>query len=378
MNFDKPIDRKNKGFVKWEKYKNTNILPMWVADMEFKSPPAIIEALQNKISEGLFGYSYAPYEAYQSVINYEKQKNNWQIEKDWIIFVPGLVSILYAITRIFATKDEEIITFVPIYPPFINAPEFNGRKLITVQLDKNEESYKIDYNLLEQSITTKTKILMLCNPQNPTGKVFSEEELIKISDIAKKYNLLIVSDEIHCDLILDENAKHIPISTISDYAKQNTITLQAPSKTYNIAGLNTAFVIIPDKSIRENFINGIGESIPLVNVLGYQALIAAYNKSELWRLKLIEYLKSNREIVYNFVKKHPLLNMIKPQATYLAWIDISKANLKNPVEHFEKFGIGLNDGKQFGLPNYVRLNFACPKNMLKEGLKRLDNALKNL
>jgi cystathionine beta-lyase len=176
---------------------------------------------------------------------------------------------------------------------------------------------------LEQSITAKTKILMLCNPQNPTGKVFSEEELIKISDIAKRHNLLIVSDEIHCDLILDENAKHIPISTISDYANQNTITLQAPSKTYNIAGLNTAFVIIPDKSIRENFVNGIGESIPLVNVLGYQALIAAYNKSELWRLELIEYLRNNREIVYNFVKKHPLLNMIKPQATYLAWIDIS-------------------------------------------------------
>ncbi len=376
FDFDKILDRKNKGFVKWDKYVGKDIIPMWVADMEFKSCNFIIKRLRQKINEGMFGYSYPPKEAYEAVIVYEKRMHDWEIEKEWIIFVPGLVSSIHAIINIFTKRNQNVLTFLPIYPPFIQAPKLFKRKLKGYFLKQNNNSFIVDFDMLKNDLEKKDKLFMLCNPHNPTGKIFSKEELFKISEIAKENNLLVVSDEIHCDLILDKNKKHIPFATVSDFALQNSITMHAPSKTYNIAGLNTAFLIIPNKKLRKKFLNGVGETIPLVNVLGYQALIAAYNNCENWKHQLLEYLVLNRDIVYEFINSTKMLKMIKPDATYLAWIDATK--IKNPAKYFEKYGVGLSDGADFGQEGYVRLNFACPRAMLFEALNRIEKALSNL
>ena len=377
-NFDEIIDRKNKGFIKWEKYKDTDILPMWVADMEFKSPKSIIERLKRKANEGLFGYSLPPKEAYQAVMDYEKREHNWNVEKDWIIFVPGLVSSLYAIFRIFTDTSQKIVTFFPVYPPFIKAPKNVNRELKSIFLHRSNSEYIFNFDEIENAIDENDKMLLFCNPHNPTGKVFSKKELQKLEQIAKENNMIVVSDEIHCDLILDKDKKHIPFATISEYAKQNSITMHAPSKTYNIAGLNAAVLIIPNEKIREKFFYEVEESIPLVNVLGYQGLISAYNECNPWRKNLLEYLRKNRDIVFNFINSTQHLSMKKPQATYLAWIDISKLKLENPIKYFEKFGIGLSDGAEFGQKGFIRLNFGCPKKMLYQGLERIDKAIKSV
>ena len=377
-NFDKIFDRRYKGFVKWQKYENSDIIPMWVADMEFKSPSPILDKIKDKLEEGFLGYSYPPKEAYDSIIEYEFKEHNWKIKKDWIIFVPGLVSTLYAISKIFAKQDEGIATFIPIYPPFIKAPLYHKRKLKMIDLMRENQRYAIDFKKLKNQLTPNDKIFLFCNPHNPTGKVFDEQELVKFSQTVEEKNMLIVSDEIHCDIILNQDNRHIPIATVSEYALNNSITLQAPSKTYNIAGMNTAFVIIPNKIIREKFIQGVEESIPLVNVLGYQALIAAYNSGKRWKDKLLEYLRENMNIVYEFVKKFPKLKMLKPDATYLAWIDIRNLNLKNPIEYFERYGVGLSDGVDFGAEGFVRLNFGCSKAMLYKALERMKIAIEDI
>lgn len=351
---------------------------MWVADMDFKTPPQIINALQERLEHGIFGYSMPTNKVYQSVINYLLKKYNWEVKKEWIIFLPGLVSALYAITRIFAKQDEDILTFLPIYPPFLKAPNFNKRELKKIPLKQKNGKYMVDFDMLENAIDNKTSLLLFCNPQNPTGKVFEKEELERISDLCCKNNILICSDEIHSELILDKGKKHIPIATISYEMANNSITLMAPGKTYNIAGLNAAFVIIPNLNIKERFIKGVGESIPIVNTLAYTALTEAYNLSDEWRNNLLNYLRENREILKNFIKNNPILKYIPGEATYLAWIDCRMMKLKNPAKYFEKYGVGLNNGGDFGVNGFVRLNFGCPKSQLSVALQRMQAALDNL
>ena len=348
---------------------------MWVADMDFKTSPKIIDALHKRLEHGVFGYSMPTDEVYLSVTNYLLKKYNWKVEKDWIFFLPGLVSALYAITRIFVDKEDEILTFVPIYPPFLKAPDFNKKILKKIPLKQENGKYVVNFDMLENTIGDKTSLLLLCNPQNPTGKVFTKDELVRISDLCHKNNILICSDEIHSDLILDKEKNHIPIATISKASENNSITLMAPSKTYNIAGLNASFVIIPNEEIREKFIEGIGDSIPIVNTLAYTALTESYKLPDDWRNELLDYLRENREILKIFINRNPILEYLPGEATYLAWIDCRKMNLKNPALYFEKYGVGLNNGADFGMSGFVRLNFACPKSQLNNALERMQNAL---
>lgn len=373
--FDKIIERRGTSSLKWDRFKDADIIPMWVADMDFQAPEPVRKALQERIEHGIYGYSMPTEKLNQTVVNKLKQLYDWLIEPSWLVWLPGLVVGLNIVSR-FVRDDEELITFVPAYPPFLDAPAYAKRKLKIVPLLFENNRYSFDLKGFDKSISTQTKLFILCNPHNPTGRVFDRDELQAVANICLKNDIMICSDEVHCELILCEK-KHIPIATLNKEIHDRTITLMSPAKTFNLAGLNCGFAVIPDRSIRKRFIHimrGIAPSC--INALGFTAAQAAYSECEDWRSSLLKYLANNKNIVYGFINNRiPLLSMADVEATYLAWIDTRKLNVSDPVSFFEKAGVGLSDGREFGSAGFVRLNFGCPRKILMQGLERMKSAV---
>jgi cystathionine beta-lyase len=274
--------------------------------------------------------------------------------------------------------EGNVITNAPIYPHFYKAPLNQKREVIQVPLIEKNNRYSIDFEAFEQAIKPTCKLFMLCNPYNPGGTVFTKTELEKLINICERHNLIICSDEIHCDLILNENAKHIPIATLSEYSKQNSITLMAPSKTFNIAGLQSSYAIIPNVHLRKEFIRASAGIVHGINLLAITATRVAYTSCDGWLEKLKIYLRENLDLVQEFVAKNPSLKLLDQDATFLAWIDARSLHVKSPYEFFLEHGVGLSDGEPFGDKNFVRLNFGCPKSQLKEALKRMQKAMDSL
>ena len=267
------------------------------------------------------------------------------------------------------------MTLTPIYPPFLTAPGSSKRELITVPLSPGKDKWEIDFDLLEQSITEKTGLLLLCNPNNPAGRVFSRQELDKLISICDRHDIIICSDEIHCDLILDTDKKHIPAANISREAADRTITLMAPSKTFNIPGLGCSFAIISNAPLRNKFLKAMAGIVPEVNVLGFSAAEAAYRDGWDWLEALLDYLRLNSRLVEQEINSMDGLVMKHVEATYLAWIDARTIDKISPGRFFEKFGVGLFEGSDFGCPGFVRLNFGCPHSLLLEALNRMRKAI---
>ncbi len=374
--FDEIIDRRGTYSEKWEIYKGRDIIPMWVADMDFKSPPPVIDALKKRVDNGVFGYTNEPDELFDAIVKRMKKLYSWKIEKQWITLLPGLVSGINAVSRAFGLKDDEIITTVPVYPPFLAAPENSGKKLISVPMAEKNRRYSLDFDKIERAITPQTRLFILCSPHNPCGTLFTKKELLKLSEICAARNVVVCSDEIHCDFILEENKRHIPLASISDTAAENTITLMAPSKTYNIPGLGCSYAIISNDEKREIFEKSNKGIMPHVNLMGLTAGIAALTKCDDWLEELIVYLRKNRDIVEKRISGINGLEMNHVEATYLAWIDTRKTQIKNPAAFFEKAGVGLSSGTYFGAEGFLRLNFGCPESQLKKALDRMEAALK--
>lgn len=375
--FDRQIDRKGTASQKWEKYSDSDILPMWVADTDFMAPPAVINALKQRIDHGVFGYTNAPDELSQLLIERMQNRYAWNIEKDWIVWLPGLVCGLNLACRAIGDSGDEVLAPKPIYPPFISAPRLSDRSVATVQLIQQGERFVLDFDALEASIGGRTRLVLFCNPHNPGGCVYREEELRRLADIIVKHDLILCSDEIHCDLILSAGLKHLPIATLGQEIAQRTITLMAPSKTYNIAGLGCSFAVIPDAQLRKQFLQVKKGIVPDVNLLGYTAAIAAYKDGDDWNRQQLDYLRGNRDYLIQEINQIPGLKLLPIEATYLAWIDISGTKLKNPAHFFEQAGVGMSPGRDFGNDNYMRLNFGCPRSMLEEAVKRIKTALAN-
>jgi cystathionine beta-lyase len=272
-------------------------------------------------------------------------------------------------------EGDEVITFTPVYPPFMSAPTLTGRTTVKVPLQLVDGRWVADLETLEQAITPRTKLLLLCSPHNPVGRAWSREELQQFADVAERHRLIIGSDDIHAGLILDEGTKHIPIATLSPEAARRTITLLAPSKTYNIPGLGCSFAVISDSLLRKRFIKAAGRIVPHVNTLGYTAAEAAYRYGEEWRQQMLAYLRGNRDLVAAEIDAIPGLSMTHVEATYLAWIDTRDAGIDNPCYFFEQAGVGLSDGADFGAPGFVRLNFGCSRLLLEEALQRMRKVL---
>ncbi|HBG07977.1 MAG: aspartate aminotransferase [Geobacteraceae bacterium GWC2_58_44] len=373
--FDEIIDRRGTASEKWDKYRDRDIIPLWVADMDFRSPPAIIEALHERVNHGIFGYTAPPEGLSQAVIEALLSEFGWQVQKEWLTWLPGLVTGLNVCCRAVGAQDDEVITFTPVYPPFLSAPPLSGRALVKVPLKVDEGRWGLDLEALERAVTPRSRLLLLCSPHNPVGRVWSGQELATLADFAQRHDLVICSDEIHAGLVLDESVRHVPIATLSQETDRRSITLLAPSKTFNVPGLGCSFAVISDDTLRRAFRRAMGRIVPHVNLLGYTAAEAAYRYGGEWRRELLAYLRGNRDLVAQEVALMPGLTVAHVEATYLSWIDVRDAGIEDPVRFFEEAGVGLSGGVDFGLPGYVRLNFGCPRALLSEALRRMRVAL---
>lgn len=374
--FDTAIDRRHTASEKWDRYQGRDIIPLWVADMDFRSPPAVIEALQARIDHGIFGYTAPPKSLTAATLDHLQQQFGWEVEPDWLVWLPGLVSGLNVACRAVGAAGDEVITFTPIYPPFMTAPTLADRQTVKVPLRLEGSRWQIDLERLDRAVTPQTKLILLCNPHNPVGRVWTREELLALADLAERHDLIICSDEIHAGLVLDADKRHLPIAMLSPEMAHRTITLQAPSKTFNIPGLGCALAVVADPALRKAVYRAMAGIVPHVNLLGYTAAEAAYRHGEPWREQLLAYLRDNRDLVLRKVAEMPGLQAAPVEATYLAWIDTRQAALDHPAAFFEQAGVGLSDGVAFGLPGYVRLNFGCPRSLLAEALERMECALR--
>ncbi|MCW8091721.1 MalY/PatB family protein [Alteromonas sp. ASW11-130] len=372
-NFDNPPSRANTYAFKWKKYEGTDIIPAWVADMEFECAPPILEAIHGEVTTGVLGYTlpnqYTP--AKNAVIRWLADKHDWAVETDWIVWMPGVVPAFNVFCKAFSQPNSKVIVQTPNYPPLLAAPQLNGLERITVGTLKVDGRWAIDFDQLEQHATDPLcQQLILCNPMNPVGSVLTEAEIDRIAHICQKHDLLLCSDEIHCDLILEPDVKHIPAGRVASL-EQRSVTLMAASKTFNIAGLGTAFAIIPNKKVRQQFVNASLGMLPWVSKIGLVATEAAFTQCDEWHSSLLDYLRVNRDLLVSQINAIDGLAMEAPQATYLGWIDASGLKVSYPQQWAEGKGVGPSPGRDFNDPNFFRINYGCSRTMLQDIIDRL-------
>ena len=377
FDFDQIIDRRPTASFKWDLYKGKDILPMWVADMDFRSPPEVIEALKNRLDHGVFGYTHPPAELNETALMMLESRYQWRVDEKSIVWLPGLVTGLNVACRAVGKSGDNVVTTTPVYPPFLTAPGFSDRKLVTVDLQNKGDRWQFDFDRLDSALANRTGLLILCNPHNPVGRVYTRRELKQLAALCRRHDVIICSDEIHCDLILDENKRHIPTAALSAEIAERTITLMAPSKTYNLPGLGCSFAVITNQKVRRKFKQAMAGIVPHVNVMGLVAANAAYRYGDIWLKALLDYLRGNRDRALEKIDRMPQVTMTPVEATYLAWIDCRRLKLENPVQFFEQAGVGLSNGIEFGGPGYVRLNFGCPRSILDKALQRMEVALES-
>ena len=377
--FDRIIDRRPTESNKWHSFEE-GVLPMFVADMDFASPEPVIEALVARARHGVFGYPNEPFGLRQIIVERMERLYNWHIQPEWVVFVPGVVTGFNVACHAYAKPGEGALIQTPVYQPFLYAPKSAGLMRQEMELTHLPDgSYSIDFVAFEEAITPETRLFILCNPHNPVGRVFKRAELEGMAEICLRHNVIICSDEIHCDLVYS-GQKHLPLASLSPEISRNTITLLAPSKTFNIAGLDCSFAIIENEKLRKTYESGRQGLVGGINVFGYTAAKAAYSEGQQWLNELLFYLEANRDILYDFLKNEiPGIKMWKPEGTYLAWLDCRALNIPgNQAEFFLKQGkIAFNEGASYGKggEGFIRLNFGCPRSLLLEGLQRMKNAL---
>lgn len=371
--FETLPDRRNTGSMKWERYKDRDILPFWVADMDFKSPPEVIEALRRRVDHEVFGYTEPPEETVEAVQHYLKQVHGLEVDRKWFVWLPGLVPALNAAARAFGEPGDAVLTATPVYPPFLTAPGNQHKVSLSAPVMLNDEGrYTLDFQALERAVTPRTRVFFLCNPHNPVGRAYNQAELTELFEFCRRFDLILVSDEIHCDLLVDKGVRHIPGLKIAPDAPERTVMMMAPSKTFNLPGLACAFCVVPEVRLRADFQRAARGMITEVNCLGYTGCAAAYRDGLGWLAELQAVLRRNRDRLYSFIQSEcPLIDLRPMEATYLAWMDCRKLNLGRKLHaHFETHGIGLSNGELFGWPGWLRFNFGCPPSHLERGLER--------
>lgn len=386
--FDRIISRKGSNSLKWDFSRQRvgvdDVLPMWVADMDFEAPAPVVEAIQQRAKHGIFGYTGIPNSYYQAVIGWMKKRFNWEIKKEWIVLTPGVISALHLAVQAFTHPGDKVIIQPPVYYPFFWAVENNGRLLVNNTLINDNGRYLMDFESLEKSIDDRTRLLILCSPHNPVGRVWKEEELEKLVQICLEHKIIIISDEIHADLIM-KGYKHIPTVTISEEAAQIVVTCTAPSKTFNIAGLEMANIIISNKFLYNQFKTAVRKAgLMHASLFGLAATEAAYNQREEWLQQLLDYLEGNYEFLCSFVVENmPGIKVTPLEGTYLVWLDfrslaLPDEELKNLL--LKKARVWLDDGPMFGPggDGFQRINIACPRKILKEGLIRIARAVQRV
>ena len=384
FDFATPVERRapegNYASQKWHRYAQ-DVLPLWVADMDFHSPPAVIDALQRRVAHGVYGYGEVPATLTAALCQWSAHHYAWTIEPEWQQWLPGVVPALHFAAMALTQPGEGVLTIAPIYPPFLAVAERTGRLAQQAMLAEPAapgEPWQLDIAALEAAITPQTRLLLWCHPHNPTGRVWTLSELEQLAALVERHDLWVVSDELHCDLLLDEGARHRPLVALFPELAKRTITLWAPSKTFNLAGLTSACAVIPDATLRQRFAAATKGFLPDGNVLGLVAAEAAYRDGEPWRQALLEVLRGHRKLLEARVAMWPGVSLSAPESTYLAWLDMREAGLgESPAKTLlEQAGVALSDGAAFGCPGFVRLNFGTTASQLEAALLRMDTLLK--
>jgi cysteine-S-conjugate beta-lyase len=373
--FDQIIDRNNTHSLKWDKYRGQDILPLWVADMDFKVAPAIQAAIEERSCHPIYGYTRDQMDWNHQVVERMQYKYGWQIKPEWVIWVPGVVPSMHLACRSLTPNHTHVLTPEIIYPHFTSTPCLSGKQATTVAMTYAQGRLRIDLDKLGSSTPTQSRLLLFCNPQNPGGCVYTATELTQLDQFCQQHNLLVCADEIHADLILDRHKRHIPYASVSSYAQQNSIVLHSPSKSFNIAGLACSVAIIPNLELRQTFKRSMEGIISEINLFGYAAALAAYRNGEPWLQELLSYLCGNRDYLIDQFSQIKGIDMLPLEATYLAWLNVAELGLKQPTQFFEQAGVGLSPGTFYGDANFLRLNFACPRSVLEQAIGRIRKAL---
>ena len=379
--FDQVVERRNTDSMKWRKYPD-DVIPLWVADMDFVAPEPVIRALHERVDHGILGYSLPPFELKTAIRERLKRLYQWVVRDEEIVFAPGMVTGLNVAFQAYAEAGDGVLVQPPVYFHFLNDPVLHGRVLNDPPLVQKGDTYEIDFEAFERSITDRTRIFILCNPHNPVGRVYTVRELERVAEICLRHHVILCSDEIHCDLLYS-GYRHVPIATMSREVADQTVTLMAASKTFNLAGLSCGFALIPNRQLRstwETFCLGL---IPRVNTMGYVGALAALTDGQEWLDQVLLYLTANRDYLARYVEERmPGIRMTRMEATYLAWLDCRNSGIPgDPFQFFLKEAkVALNDGREFGKggEGFVRLNFACPRRTLSEALDRMRSALQRL
>ena len=383
FNFDEQINRRGTDSMKWDVAENE--LPMWVADMDFQTAPAIRQALEKRVAEGVFGYTDVSDDWYNAYINWWKRRHDFEIQKEWLMFCTGVIPALSSIVRKLTTPNEKVIVQTPVYNIFFNSIFNNGCQVLENPLKYENGVYSMDFEDLEQKMSDpQASLMVLCNPHNPVSKIWSKEDLAKVGELAKEYGVTVVSDEIHCDLTAP-GKMYVPFASVSETCRDISITCIAPTKTFSIPGIQTAAIFVPNRFLRHKVWRGINtDEVAEPNVFAATAAIAAFNEGEPWLEELREYLFENRKIVEEYVDKNiPELYVVRGDATYLLWIDVSKLGMSSKeLAAFirKETGLYLSAGTAYGGTgvNFLRMNVGCTKATLEDGLQRLKSAINKI
>lgn len=376
-NFDEIVPRRNTLSYKWDSAADGEVLPMWVADMDFRTAPAIVEALQKRVSHGIFGYTRVPDAYYDAVINWFGRRHGWKIRRERMIYTSGVVPALSAIIKALTVPGDKVVVQTPVYNCFFSSIRNNGCTLVSNPLVRVKDTWKMDFEDLEQKVSDpKVKLFLLCNPHNPAGRVWTQEELTRMGEICFRHDVMIISDEIHCELVFPEY-RYIPFASISEEFAARSVTCISPSKAFNMAGLQIANIVAPDEEVRRKIDKAINiNEVCDVNPFGVLATIAAYNEGEEWLVQLLDYLKGNYLWMRDFCRKYlPQFPVSRLEGTYLVWMDCSP--LHQSSEELERnlmkeSRLWLNAGTMYGAEGegFMRWNIACPRSVLEEGLNR--------
>ncbi len=385
-NFDEIIDREKSNCLKYdsrtEVFGRGDVIPMWIADMDFRTPPFVIEALRQRLSHEIMGYSFRPDSYFSSFIRWLSEVHGWDIRRDWLLFSPGVVPALNICTLAYTSPGDEIIIQPPVYTPFYRAVTDHGRRLLFNPLRETPDGYRFDFDQLRKIITPATRMLTLSNPHNPVGRAWSSDELRELADICHENNIIILSDEIHSDLTLP-GVRHVPLASLSETASSITVTCMAPSKTFNLAGLSTSSMIISDPVLREKFSDRLeGLHIHLGNIFGNVASEAAYTHGRRWLNSLMHYVAANVDLVVDYcAAMMPQIKPVRPEATYMVWLDCREMGMDGAaLSRFfiERAAVGMNEGSRFGAggEGFMRMNLACPRSTVERALGQISSALK--
>ena len=374
FDFDAPVERGGTWSTRWERYAGRDVIPLWVADSDFRSPPAVRAALAARAEHGVFGYTTPPEALREAIVERLQQRYAWRVEPSWIVFLPGVVPGLHLAARKLVPDDGHILVPTPVYQHLTRAAELAPRAHTAVPLVLQKGRWVLDPDSVKANLRKESRLLFLCNPQNPGGTVFRREELMQLAAVTR--DLVIVSDEIHCDLVLEAGLRHVPIASVAPEVSRRCVTLMSASKTFNFPAAGCAWAVIEDDALRRSFAAELAAHVlPSPSVFGYEATLAALRHGDAWLEAQLEYLRGNRDLVEQAVAGLPGLAMAHVEATYLAWIDAGGLGVKDAQAHFLGHGLALSPGEQFGAPGYVRLNFGTQRARLRSALERMASAV---